>query len=211
VQGLAGNVRPRVLADPAGGRFRKSSSEDLDQAGLYLAKDVLEALDSSGETLDLDIAAAVGWLPAHRDPDRVPTREHWVAKARSGDELGQNLSAYWLDRLDSGLPMARMVPWDVGLVRLTRQHYVAWLAGEPVAEWLPILRQCLHERSLVTLGYCQGLPGYLPTDEMLAEGGYEVLQSSWYRKTGPGPLGQGLKGSAKRRFAALARQLEAED
>jgi len=100
-----------------------------------------------------------------------------------------------------------MVPWDVGLVRLTGHHCVAWLAGEPVAEWLPYLRQWLCVDQVLGLGYCQELPGYLPTDALLSEGGYEVLQSSWYRKTGPGPLAQGLDDSLRQRFSALARQV----
>jgi len=66
MQGLAGNVRPRVLADLEAGTFRKATPADLDQAAGELASDVLTALGDAGETLDLALAAAAGWAHAAR-------------------------------------------------------------------------------------------------------------------------------------------------
>ena len=49
VQGFAGDIRPRVLADLDEGRFRKSKPADLDQAARDLAGAVLTALKTPGE------------------------------------------------------------------------------------------------------------------------------------------------------------------
>ena len=76
VQGLAGNVRPRVLADLEEGCFRKATPEDLEQAGGELADDVLDALSRTGEPLDLELRAVAGWFQGWRDVDALPPLEH---------------------------------------------------------------------------------------------------------------------------------------
>jgi hypothetical protein len=207
LQGLAGNVRPRVLGDLAAKRFRKATPQDLVQAGTQLATDVLEAMGGQGDVLSLDIAAASGWFMARRDVASVPPIEHWQAMAEQEDELSRNLGRYWVARLQSGLPAAQAVPWPVGLLRLTGRHRIAWLAGEVVAEWQGHLRRWLEDERLMMWGYSQEMPAYLPTDELLPEGGYEVVQSNLYSTVGPAPFVKGLNAAVKRRFLDLAGQL----
>ena len=74
IQGLAGNVRPRVLADLIRGRFRKSTPADPVTAGTELAGDVVRSLRSAGTRLDLDIAAAQGRFLAPRDQKKNTPR-----------------------------------------------------------------------------------------------------------------------------------------
>jgi hypothetical protein len=208
IQGLAGNVRPRVLADLEEGRFRKARPQDLARAGAELAGDVLDALDAPGEALDLDIAAASGWFLARRDLAGFLSLQEWQSLAQSEDELDRNLGLYWTERLQAGTPPARAVPWPVGLLRLTQDRTVAWLAGEAVAEWQGHLRRWLGDKRLMVWGYCQEMPTYLPTNELLPEGGYEVVQAAHYGTTGPGPFVQGLNEAVRERTLALQRQIE---
>jgi hypothetical protein len=209
IQGLAGNVRPRALGDLETGRFRKATPEDLIQAGSQLARDVLDALGGQGDTLVPNIAAASGWFLARRDVEQIPPLEHWQELARQEDELSRNLGQYWVQRLESGLPPAQAVPWQVGLVRLAGRCRIAWLAGEVVAEWQGHLRNWLQDERLLVWGYCQQMPAYLPTDELLPEGGYEVVQSNRYSIVGPGPFASGLNEAVRQRFLALAKQVQA--
>jgi hypothetical protein len=210
IQGLAGNVRPRVLSDsnPETGRFRKATPQDLERAGAELAGDVLDALKTQGERLNLDIAAVSGWFLARRDLTGFQPLPHWEELAKSEDELDRNLGLYWTERLRAGLPPAQAVPWPVGLLQLTSDRLVAWLAGEVVAEWQAHLRHWLGIERLMLWGYCQEVPCYLPTDELLPEGGYEVIHSNRYSTTGPGPFAPGLNETVRKRFLALQRQLE---
>ena len=208
IQGLAGNVRPRTLAAVEENQFRKSSPSDLEHTGGQLAEDVLAALGTPGKALDLEIRAVSGWFQARRDLDQVEPLVYWQAMAARDDELSQNTGRYWADRIGEGKPLAHAVPWQVGLIRLSAERTIAWFAGEAVAEWQAHVREWLQDERLVVWGYCQDLPGYLPTDELIPEGGYEVRQSSTYRKTGPGPLAVGVNAHARARFLALQRQLE---
>ncbi|MBX3010054.1 MAG: hypothetical protein KF832_01060 [Caldilineaceae bacterium] len=207
MQGFTGNIRPRIVADFAEGRFRKSTPEDVVATGITLAEDVMRALTLPGEALHLSLQAAQGWFSARRDAQALPPIEHWQALAASDNELDHNLGAYWTARYRAGtLTVAE--PWRVGLLQVTPTLWIAWFAGEPVAEWLGHVQQWLGSERILGWGYCQDVCGYIPTDELLPEGGYEVVESNRFTISGPGIFAPGLNEAARQAFLALARQLE---
>ncbi len=206
IQGLAGNVRPRVLA--GADAFRKSTPADLQQAGAQLADDVARVLDAPGVPLDLDLAAVGGWIPGTRDLTRAPSLDHWQAMAARDDELSHNVGQYWLNRMQSGPPLAVAEPLELGLLRLTRDHLIAWFSAEAVAEWLASLRAWLANDHLIAWGYCQHVPTYLPTDALIDEGGYEVINANWYSTNGPAPFARGIDNAVRQRFTTLRQQIE---
>ena len=59
VQGFAGNVRPRIVADLEHSRFRPSKPEDLQRAGKNLADAALVAMSSPGKKLLLNLAGTM--------------------------------------------------------------------------------------------------------------------------------------------------------
>ena len=208
IQGLAGNVRPRQVADLERGIFRKpTTAEDHLAAGSQIGDDVLAALEG-GEQVELDLAAAADFALLPRDADKVLPLEHWQALAEQDDELNRNVGAYWADRLQNGPPPAEVVPWSIGLVRLAREHTIAWMAGEPLAEWLGLLRECLEDENLTAWGYCQDGRCYMPIDAIISQGGYEVIPSNTYNKSGPAPFAVGVDQIARRAFADLAARLD---
>ncbi|MDA0747635.1 MAG: hypothetical protein O2954_14025 [bacterium] len=207
IQGLAGNVRPRVLADMEAGKFRKPKPEDPIAAGTQLSNDVIRALNNTGETLTLNLAAATGRFLAPRDQAKIPPLDHWQSLCSVDDELSRNLGEYWTHRIKSGIPPVRTVPWYAGLIRLTPEHRIAWIAGEVLAEWLGHLRTWLNDENLIAWGYCQDGRGYLPTDELIPQGGYEVDRSSNYSTIGPGPFEPRLNEAVRDVFLSLAKQI----
>lgn len=207
IQGCAGNVRPRRLADYETNSFRKSTPEDYVLVGSELADDVIAAIEAGGDPLDLDLNFASGLAMAPRNMDVIPGLEHWEELAVSEDELQRNLGAYWVDRLRSGIPPVQFLPWAVGLIRLCEGHTIAWLANEVVAEWLPHLRNWLNNPNLIAWGYCQDGRNYMPTDELIPEGGYEVDRANAYTKAGPGPFKVGINEVAKKTFREMAERI----
>jgi neutral ceramidase len=197
------------------GLFRPATPADPLAVGAQLAQDTLRALAEGGEQLTLDLAAASGWLHARRDPSATPPPAHWQNLAvpsdrvsfKQEDELNHNLSQYWSHRLQHGPPITQATPWEVGLLRLAPGHTIAWFADEAVVEWLGHLRNWLNDDRLVAWSYCQYCTGYLPTDELLPEGGYEVNSSNWYGKWGPGPFAPGLNEAGRHSFQALQRAI----
>lgn len=55
------------------------------------------------------------------------------------------------------------------------------LSGETVVDYALRLRKEYPERMLWIAGYCNDIFGYLPSDRVLAEGGYEGGGAMFYR------------------------------
>src|SRR5690606_39492883 len=96
MQGLAGNIRPRILADFENQKFRTSVPEDVELTGQQIAKDVLQTLAQPAQPLPLQLGAARGWFVARRG--EAKPREHWEELQHSDDELSREVGQYWLTR-----------------------------------------------------------------------------------------------------------------
>ena len=207
VQGFAGNIRPRVLADLDQDRFRASKPGDVDRAARDLADAVLAALKARGATLSLDIAGAADrpFLPRDKPPPRAHydnMRADALATTNSHGMLA--LSEFWLKRYDAGEGFARGDAWPLGLVRLAANQWVVYAGGEPCIEWRAKMARWLAPRNIVAWGYSQEAKSYLPTESMLAEGGYEVLESNQGLVTTPAPFAPGIEQGVRE---SLLRQL----
>jgi hypothetical protein len=65
------------------------------------------------------------------------------------------------------------------LVTLGRQFALVAISAEPVIEYLPLLPPLFSGKTVIPIGYTGGICGYLPTAEMLAEGGMEVTSPGY--------------------------------
>lgn len=205
LQGLAGNIRPRTLADRPNQKFRKSEPADLVYVGETIAGDVLAALGEPGEPLALELAAASTTVLLERD--EPPPRAVLQAALESASEAHQNAGAYWLRRYDQGPPPAPFLPLTIGLARLSPEHHLAYLGAEAVAEWLPLLRRVIPSRRLIACGYTQEVVAYVATDALLPEGGYEVTDAHRSGNSSPAPLKHGIDQTVQCGFAELVNQL----
>src|SRR5436305_712148 len=75
---------------------------------------------------------------------------------------------------------------------------------EPCVEWRPKISQWLSPWNIVTWGYSQESKSYLPTESMLPEGGYEVLDPNQARASTPAPYAPGIEAAVRE---SLLRQL----
>lgn len=207
VQGFAGNIRPRVLADLNEGRFRASKPGDVDRVARDLADAVLAALKAPGKTLALDIAGAADrpFLPRDKPPPRG-RYDTMRAEALARTNAQSLLAAcdYWLKRYEAGEGFARGDAWPLGLIRLAGNQWVVYSGGEPCIEWRAKIARWLAPRNIVAWGYSQEAISYLPTESLLAEGGYEVLDSNQGLVTTPAPFAPGIEQAVRE---SLRRQL----
>jgi neutral ceramidase len=205
VQGFAGNVRPRVVADLAGGRFRNAKPDDLQRAARDLGNAVIETMKGPGKRLQLHLAGAGDrpFLPR----GKPPPREIYAKLERQGlattNRYQLGVSRYWLKRYDSGEGFARGDAWSLGLIRLADNQWVVYSAGEPCVEWREKIAKWLAPMELVTWGYSEA-KSYLPTESMLPEGGYEVIESNQARASTPAPYAPGIERAVRE---SLLRQL----
>ena len=206
VQGFAGDIRPRALADLEGGRFRKSKPADLEQAGRALSGAALAALESPGEALSLDLAGAADhpFLPRDKPPPRERYEKMRANALAETNAYRLAVADYWLKRYDSGEGFARGDAWSLGLIRLAENQWIVHSGGEPCIAWHAKISQWLTPRNIVTWAYSQEAKSYLPTESMLPEGGYEVLESNQVRESTPAPFAPGIERAV---HESLLRQL----
>ena len=206
VQGFAGNIRPRVLADLDKGRFRSSKPADLDRAAAEMSGAVLAALKAPGEALALDIAGAEDrpFLPRDKAPPRDRYEKMRANALAETNDYRIAVADYWLKRYDSGQGFARGDAWPLGLIRLAENQWIVYSGGEPCIEWRAKISQWLAPRRIVAWGYSQEARAYLPTETMLPEGGYEVLESNLNRESTPAPFAPGIERAVRE---SLLRQL----
>lgn len=195
VQGFAGNIRPRITADLENNRFRAPKPDDLQQAGKELGDQVIAAMRRSGEILKLDLAGSSGrpFLPRGEPPPREYYEKLQTNAAATTNKFLAAVSDYWLQRYDSKIGFARGDVWSVGLIRLAEDQWIVHSAGEPCVEWRPKMTEWLAPRKIVTWGYSQEAKSYLPTESLLPEGGYEVLESNQARASTPAPYAPGIE------------------
>ncbi len=205
VQGLAGDVRPRALANLEKNSFRAAKPDDAPNVGMQLAKDVLASLQSTPKVLNLNLAADLErpFLPRDNPPPRA---QYEKLLADGKGERQRNIAKYWLQRYDSGVGFSKGDAWPTGLIRLADNQWVCYFAGEPCVEWGPKVSQWLAPRDIVFWGYSQETITYLPTAEMLPAGGYEVLECNRARGSSPAQFAPGIDESMHR---SLLRQLRA--
>jgi hypothetical protein len=199
VQGFAGDIRPRVVADLEHGRFRASKPADLQQAGNDLADAIVTTLKGPGETLSLNLAGASDrcFLPRGEPPPREFYEKMRANALATTNEFLLAASEYWLKRYDSGQGFARGDAWSLGLIRLAENQWIVYSAGEPIIEWRAKISQWLSPLNVVPFGYTQEAKSYLPTEALLPEGGYEVLDSNRARASTPAPYTNGIESAIR--------------
>lgn len=206
VQGFAGNIRPRELADLEHNRFRAARSNDVQKVGGDLAAAVLASLKTPATRLELNLAGTSDrpFLPRDKPPTReVYERMRAEALART-NEYHLAVSDYWLRRYDRGEGFALGDVWSLGLIRLADNQWIVYSGGEPCIEWREKISGWLSPLDIVPWGYCQESKSYLPTESLLSEGGYEVLQSNEARESTPAPFAPGIEKAVRE---SLQRQL----
>ena len=201
VQGFAGNVRPRAVANAQMNGFGGGNPDKLKKAGTDLANDVMAALKGKGDTIKPDFAAATDRPFLARD--NPPPRDTYEKMKTETNAYTRAAAEYWLKAYDTGEGFAKGDAWPFGLIRFDKKHWIVFSAGEPVVEWRPKIAKWLGSRKVVTFGYCESAT-YLPTDKLLPEGGYEVLECNRMRASSPAPFAPGLEEALRK---SLLRQL----
>lgn len=212
VQGFAGNIRPRVTADLEEHRFRASKPADLETAGTELSRAVLAAMKGKGQKLKLNLAGASARPFLLRG--EPPPREYYERlRSNALSTTNQFLAAvsdYWLQRYDSKTGFARGDVWSIGLIRLDEDHWIVYSGGEPCIEWRAKINQWLAPLNIVTWGYSQEAKSYLPTEALLSEGGYEVLESNQARASTPAPYAPGIEKAIRDTLQSQLRMIPEE-
>ena len=156
--------------------------------------------------LSLDIAGAADrpFLRRDKPPPRARYDKMRAEALATTNAYRLAVSDYWLKRYEADEGFARGDAWSLGLIRLAGNQWIVHSGGEPCVEWRAKMSRWLSPLNIVPWGYSQEANTYLPTELMLAEGGYEVLESNQGRESTPAPFAPGIEQAVR---DSLLRQL----
>ena len=203
-QGLGGSVRPRILADLEKAVFVPGSRRALRRAGEQLAGELSGLLSRPGALIEPELAAFMAHALVRPGPSLLPEAIENLGSTWGGADN------YWRQRLRRGPPCDEVQPWPVGLIQLAPGYLMAYLASEAAAEWRPLMEEALSGHETACWGYCQHVHTYLPTDELIEAGGYEVDVAPLCTNFWPQPTATGTNHLVKTELARLRERLERE-
>ena len=104
--------------------------------------------------------------------DTLPTREAWEARVAEGGSIGYHAQKH-LERLQNGLPVQSELSYPIQAWRFGDELAIVFLASEVVVDYSIRLKRELDATRLWVGAYSNAFPCYIPSERVLAEGGYE--------------------------------------
>ncbi|MFN9374324.1 MAG: neutral/alkaline non-lysosomal ceramidase N-terminal domain-containing protein [Planctomycetaceae bacterium] len=104
--------------------------------------------------------------------DRLPSREEWETRGARQDAIGDH-ARYQLAKLDRGESLPNQLEYPVQTIAFGDSLAMVFLSGEVVVDYALRLKQELDSSRVWTNGYSNGVAGYIPSERILREGGYE--------------------------------------
>jgi hypothetical protein len=99
------------------------------------------------------------------------------------EEMAATVQTYWhqqnargvLEMLDRNQPLPEVYRTSIALWRFGGDLTLVGLPGEAVADYVPKIREAMGPARLWIAAYCNESFGYLPTAEILEQGGHESM------------------------------------
>lgn len=147
------------------------------QYGKTLAAAVERVLDEEMRPLSPELSTNYSEIDlTFKDP--VPTKEELTEIIGPSSEVPEYLkhsAKVYLDQLEKGKPLITSYPYPVQAWKLGEQPIIS-LGGELLVGYSIALKE-IFGPDLFILGYSNDVMAYIPTAEVLAEGGYEGTRS----------------------------------
>ena len=104
--------------------------------------------------------------------DTLPTREEWEARVAEGGHDAYHAQKH-LERLQEGHPPQTELSYPVQAWKFGEELAIVFLASEVVVDYSLRLKSELDADRLWVGAYSNAFPCYIPSERVLAEGGYE--------------------------------------
>jgi putative membrane-bound dehydrogenase-like protein len=125
------------------------------------------------------------------DLQDLPTREKWEERAKAASADGY-FAKVELAKLDAGEKLPTTVKYPIQTWKFGKSLATVFLSGEVVADYARRLKQEFDPKRLWLNAYTNDDPGYIPSERVLKEGGYEGGGAMIYYGL-PAPFAPGLE------------------
>ncbi len=177
--------------------FPRGEPGMAERHGRALASAVEQALASTGKVLTGPLGSAFRNEPL---PFAPHTRRMFEQRLADPDPAQARNARRMLKAYDEGQPMVSL-DYPVQAIGFGAGFSLVAIGGEPVVDYA--LRARREFPDAVLAGYSNSVKGYVPSERVLAEGGYEAGDSAPYYGL-PGPFAAGVE---DRIFAAISAVL----
>ncbi len=197
--GCFGDVRPRMVN--ASGRFCAGTLDDVRALGRELSLAVMAGL--TGDTQDISGPLSYGMEVVSLPYQDVPTKEELAEIAGGSDNKKAKWAQIVLDRNPGALPTTR--PSTVQSIGIGPFRLVAF-NDETCLGYQLAVKEALAPAPALVAAYCGSSRSYVPTADMLPEGGYEALTNIYVygEPAALAPEAESILLAAARRLAAVS-------
>ena len=169
--GADANPESRMMPMPEGKEEVFSTRLAYAKAhGAALSQEVQRLIE--GETKPLSNVPTGAFERVNLPFDTLPTLEEWEARVAEGGSVGYHAQKH-LERLQKGQPIQAELSYPVQAWRFGDELAMVFLASEVVVDYSLRLKRELDSERLWVGAYSNAFPGYIPSERVLAEGGYE--------------------------------------
>ena len=170
LQGCGADVRPRATCD--GAHFRSFTPEEMTEASKTLAADITAALAGPGRVLDVSLACLFDPIRLYAE-DR--DRAWWQALADNEEEhdYRRQSARVALRRLDAG-QLRSYLPYPMRCFRLDARTCLFAIPNEVVSDYGKRIRALFPGLTVIIVSYAEYVTTYIPTRDVLENGGYEA-------------------------------------
>lgn len=186
--------------------YPRSTLEHARTHGRTLAAAVEAALGTKGRPLTGTLRSAYAEIDLPYAP--APSRSEFERRLNAQDKQESLHARRMLDRLEREGSLPVGYPYPIQVLQLGTELKLVALGGEVVVDYSLRLKRELAGSSGVWLaGYSNDVLGYIPTERILREGGYEG-RTAMNLGIHPGPWAAGLEEKIVAKTLELARQTD---
>ena len=178
----------------------------VEQHGKELAAAVAGAMSKDGRGVEGELRADLIRFPIPLAP--TPSRGEFEARAQDPDRFVRRHAAQQLELLANGASLPADYSYPLQAVQLGGAVTLVALAGEVVVGYGLQLKQRLGAESTWPVAYANDVFAYVPTKEILAEGGYEADRSQVYYGQ-PGPWAPEIEATILDKAVGLVQRVRA--
>lgn len=183
IQGACGDINPATKAGDM--KHRQTYFSDIEFTGKVLANDVHNVVRCGMEKVDLSIKASLKDIKLPLGESKVHLLQERMEKDESMSEKYRSYVETVLKRIQDGY-FNGGVDFQVGIIQLSGKVRMIALEGEICQGIGTNIKKLYGDGYTIISGYSNGVVSYIPTRDIIREGGYEDFISY---------LGYGLPGS----------------
>jgi hypothetical protein len=178
--------------------------ENAQRNGEELASAVESAVGRDGRPVQGQLRAELTHFPIPLAP--APSRGEFEARLKDSDRFVRRHAAQQIELLNRDGHSPRDYSYPLQAVQLGNTVTLVALGGEVVVGYALQLKQRLGEETTWPVGYANDVFAYIPTRQILSEGGYEADRSQVYYGM-PGPWAPAIEATILDQAVGLVNKL----